>query len=62
MPDRRTIIDTGDGGAAAVVAGLFAVALAVVGLFYFTSLNGYGSKTIIVDVPNVTVNVAPPGH
>ena len=62
MTDRETIIETGDGGAAAVVAGMLVVALVAVGLFYFASINHVGSKTTSVDVPKVTVNVAPPGQ
>ena len=62
MADRETIIETGDGGAAGLVAGLLIVALIVVGLFfYFGSLNS-GSQTIDLDVPAVTVNVTPDGQ
>jgi hypothetical protein len=62
MIDHDTCLDTGDGGAAAIVAGLLAVAIVVVGLFYFASLTHDGSKAIVVDVPRVAVSVAPPGH
>lgn len=61
MVDRETIIDTGDGGAAAVVAGLLVVALVVVGLFFYFGMNhGSTGQTITIDVPKVTVSVAPP--
>jgi hypothetical protein len=62
MANRETIIDTGDGGAAAMVAGMVAVAIVAVGLFYFFGMTHTGSKTITVDVPKVTVSVAPPGQ
>ena len=62
MADRETIIDTGDGGAAGIVAGLLVVALVVVGFFfYFGTMNG-GSQTIDIDVPAVTVGVTPDGQ
>jgi hypothetical protein len=61
MVDRETIIETGDGGAAGVVAGLLIVALIVVGLFFFFGMNRPGSKTIDLDVPAVTVTVTPDG-
>ncbi|MBN9348900.1 MAG: hypothetical protein J0I48_22310 [Devosia sp.] len=62
MADRETIIETGDGGAAGIVAGLLVVALAVVGLFFFFGMNRPGSQTIDLDVPAVTVNVTPDGQ
>jgi hypothetical protein len=63
MADRETIIETGDGGAAGIVAGLIIVALVVVGLFfYFGVNNGGGSRTIDLDVPAVTVDVTPDGQ
>ena len=62
MVDRETIIETGDGGAAGVVAGLLIVALVVVGLFFFFNANRSGSQTVDIDVPAVTVDVTPDGH
>jgi hypothetical protein len=62
MVDRETIIETGDGGAAGIVAGLLIVALVVVGLFFFFGSNRSGSQTIDLDVPAVTVNVTPDGQ
>ena len=62
MVDRETIIETGDGGAAGVVAGLLIVALIVVGLFFFFGMNRPGSKTIDLDVPAVTMTVTPDGR
>ena len=62
MVDRETIIETGDGGAAGIVAGLLVVALVVVGLFFFFGMNRSGSQTIDIDVPAVTVDVTPDGQ
>jgi hypothetical protein len=62
MVDRETIIETGDGGAAGIVAGLLVVALLVVGFFFYTSMNRSGSQTFDIDVPKVTVNVTPDGQ
>jgi hypothetical protein len=62
MVDRETIIETGDGGAAGIVAGLLVVALVVVGLFFFFGINRPASQTIDIDVPAVTVGVTPDGQ
>ena len=62
MVDRETIIETGDGGAAGIVAGLLVVALIVVGFFFYFGTNNSGSQTIDLDVPAVTVNVTPDGQ
>ena len=62
MMERETIIETGDGGAAGIVAGLLIVALLVVGLFFFFSSNRPSSQTIDLDVPAGTVNVTPDGQ
>ena len=62
MADRETFIETGDGGAAGMVAGMLIVALVVVGLFFFFSVNNSGSQTIDLDIPAVTVNVTPDGQ
>lgn len=62
MADRETIIETGDGGAAGIVAGLLVVALVVVGLLFYFNSTGGGSRTIDLDVPAVTVGVAPDGQ
>ena len=62
MVDRETIIETGDGGAAGIVAGLLVVALIVVGFFFYFGTNGSRSQTIDLDVPAVTVNVTPDGQ
>jgi hypothetical protein len=62
MADRETFIETGDGGAAGIVAGLLIVALVVVGLFFFFGTNHSGGRTIDLDVPAVTVNVTPDGQ
>ena len=62
MADRETIIETGDGGAAAVIAGLLVVALLVVGFFIFSGFGTGGSRTIDIDVPKVTVDVTPDGQ
>ena len=62
MADRETIIETGDGGAAGIVAGLLIVALIVVGLFFYFGTNNSGSQTIDLDVRAVTVDVTPDGQ
>jgi hypothetical protein len=62
MVDRETIIETGDGGAAGIVAGLLIVALLVVGFFFFFGMNRSGSQTVDLDVPAVTVDVTPDGQ
>lgn len=62
MMDRGTIIDAGDGGTAAFVAGALVVALIVVGFFFFSGINHSDDRTITVDVPKVTIKVAPGGQ
>lgn len=62
MADRETIIETGDGGAAGIVAGLLLVALIVVGFFFFFGMNRSGSQTVDIDVPAVTIDVTPDGQ
>jgi len=62
MADRETYIETGDGGAAGIVAGMLIVALVVVGLVFFLSANNSGRQTIDLDVPAATVNVTPEGQ
>jgi hypothetical protein len=52
---RETYIETGDGGAAGIVAGLLIVALVIVGFFFFFSVNNSGRQTIDIDVPAVSV-------
>ena len=59
MDDHETIIETGDGGAAGIVAGLLAVALVVVGLFFFLGVTDSGSQTIDLDSPTVTLGAEP---
>jgi hypothetical protein len=62
MADRETIIETGDGGAAGIIAGLIVVALIVIGFFFYFGVNGGGSQTIDLDVPAVTIDVTPDGQ
>ena len=62
MVDRETIIETGDGGAAGIVAGLLVVALLVVGFFFYSGINKSGSQSIDIDVPAITVDVTPDGQ
>jgi hypothetical protein len=62
VANRETFIETGDGGAAGIVAGLLLVALIVVGFFFFFSVNNSGRQTIDIDVPAVAVDVAPDGQ
>jgi hypothetical protein len=59
MANRETFIETGDGGAAGIVAGLLIVALVVVGFFFFLSVNNSSRQTIDIDVPAVTISVTP---
>lgn len=63
MTDRETtIVETGDGGAAAILTGVLTVALLVVGVFFYFSISNGGSKTIDIDVPKITVDVTPNGQ
>ena len=48
--------------AAGIVAGMLIVALVVIGLFFFFSVNNSGRPTIDLDVPGVTVKVTPDGQ
>jgi hypothetical protein len=59
MADRETIIEAGDGGAAATIAAVSFVALLVVGTLYYLSLGGSSSRTIDIDVPNITASATP---
>jgi hypothetical protein len=59
MANRETFIETGDGGAAGIVAGLLIVALVVVGFVFFLSVNNSSRQTIDIDVPAVTISVTP---
>jgi hypothetical protein len=61
MDDRETIIETGDGGAGAIVIGLVLVVLLVVGLIYYFGTNHRG-ETIEVPMPRVAVGVTPAGQ
>ena len=63
MADRETIIETGDGGAAGIVAGLLVVALIVVGLLFFFNVGNRGGAAIIdLDAPAATADAAPRGQ
>ena len=62
MTDHQTTIEPSDGGAAVVVAGVCLIALVLVGVLFFMSVNYDGSKAIAVHAPRVTVSVAPPRH
>lgn len=60
MADRETIV-TSSGGGVGVVAGILLVIVIAVGLFLY--FNGtFGSKTVDIDVPAVTVDVKPDGQ
>jgi hypothetical protein len=61
MPDRETIIETGDGGAA-VVAGMLAVVMIVVVAFFYFGIGHGTTKAIDIDVPKITVGVTPDGQ
>ena len=60
MTDYQTTNQTSDGGAAVVVAGVCLIALVLVGVLFFVSVNYDGSKAIAVHDPQATVSVAPP--
>lgn len=62
MADRETIIETGGGNGPAMIAGILLVVVVVLGLLWFFNSNGGGSGTVDVDVPAVTVDVAPDGQ
>ena len=62
MVDRETIIETGDGGTAAMIAGVLVVALLIVGTLYYLSLGNGSSRTIDIDVPKITIGVTPDGQ
>lgn len=53
----REIYDPGDGGAAAIVAGLLVVVAVVVGVFFLIGINSAQSRQIDLDVRPVTVHV-----
>ena len=59
MVDRETIIETGDGGAAGIVAGLLIVALLVVGFFFFFGIGGPSANVIDLDARPAAVGSAP---
>lgn len=60
MLDRETTIEAGDGGAAAIVAGLLVVALVIVGLFFYFSLDHNTTAPIDITVPHSTAGANPP--
>ena len=62
MADRETIITGGGGSGPGIIAGVLLVALVVVVAFFFLANNNGGSRTVDVDVPAVTVDVAPDGQ
>jgi Pyruvate/2-oxoacid:ferredoxin oxidoreductase gamma subunit len=61
MADRETIITGGGGSGVGIIAGVLVVALVVLGFFYLAN-NSSGSRTVDVDVPAVSVDVAPDGQ
>ena len=62
MADRETIIETGGGSSAAVIAGIVFAIVVVIGVVWFLNNDGSGSRTVDVDVPAVTVDVKPDGQ
>lgn len=61
--DRETVIvDRGGGSGAAVIGGIVVVLLLVVGYFVFFNGQSGGSGTVDIDVPAVSVDVAPDGQ
>jgi hypothetical protein len=62
LREPQAIAETGDGGAAAVIASALIVALALVSFFYYFGLGGVASNTIEVTPPTAAVSVAPEGQ
>ncbi|HEV7275167.1 MAG TPA: hypothetical protein VGN80_02660 [Devosiaceae bacterium] len=62
MADRETIIETRSDSGAGIIAGIVVVALLVVAFFVFFNNGTGGSSTVDVDVPAVSVDVAPDGQ
>ena len=49
MPDRETMPETSDGGAAATIAALVVVALIIIGALYLGSLQTGGGTAIDIE-------------
>jgi hypothetical protein len=62
VTDRQVTVETGDGGAAAIIASALIVALTLVGFFYYYGLGRVSSNIIEVTPPNAAVSVAPEGQ
>jgi hypothetical protein len=62
MADRETIIETGSGSGVGMIAGIVFVVAVVLGLLWFLSNQGGGSRTVDIDVPAVSVDVKPDGQ
>jgi hypothetical protein len=63
MVERETVVVDRGSNPMAVVAGiLFVVALLVVGYLVFFNGNAGGGGTVDIDVPAVSVDVAPDGQ
>ena len=62
--DRETVIVDRDRGSAGgiIIALVVAIALIVIGYLVFFNNNGGGGGTVDVDVPAVSVDVAPDGQ
>ena len=57
MADRE--MDPGDGGAAAITAGLLVVALAVIGFFFFLGIGGPEANVIDLDAKPAAMGTVP---
>jgi hypothetical protein len=62
MADRETIIETGGGSSAGLIAGVIFAVVVVLGILWFINTKGGGSRTVDVDVPAVSVDVTPDGQ
>jgi hypothetical protein len=62
-PDRETVIVERDGSGAGMLVGIvLVVALIAIGYLVFFNGDGSGGGTVDIDVPAVSVDVAPDGQ
>ena len=62
-PDRETVIvDRGGSGAGMIIGIVVVIALLVVGYLVFFNGDSAGGGTVDIDVPAVSVDVAPDGQ
>jgi hypothetical protein len=55
VPPRQSIIDTGDGGAAAIVAGVLALALVAVAIFYVVNITRTSANAIDISGSKISM-------